>query len=95
MANQHHLDILKSGIERWNNWRNAETQVVPDLANGDIGSKPHFTRANLHGANLSGFNFGDSILDSCDFSNANLVRAELSDAIVSYSRFTGPAVKAG
>jgi uncharacterized protein YjbI with pentapeptide repeats len=89
MANQTHLDVLKSGVDRWNDWRNAAPNVVPDLVNGDIGSKPHFTGANLHGANLSGFHFGDGILDSCDFSNAKLVRAELSDVIVSHSRFTG------
>jgi uncharacterized protein YjbI with pentapeptide repeats len=88
MANQGHLDILKLGVDRWNNWRNAEPQVVPDLANGDMGNNQDFTGANLNGANLFGFNFNGCVLHSCDFSDATLIWAQLSATRVSHSRFT-------
>ncbi len=31
MANQEHLDILKQGIETWNQWRNKHKDIYPDL----------------------------------------------------------------
>src|ERR1035437_11029964 len=37
MANQVHLDSLKAGVDRWNNWRKSEPHVVPDLSGGEIG----------------------------------------------------------
>lgn len=43
MANDEHVKILRSGVERWNRWRTENPNVRPDL----IG-------ANLRGANLRG-----------------------------------------
>jgi uncharacterized protein YjbI with pentapeptide repeats len=89
MANQGHLDILKSGVDRWNTWRTSEPNIVPDLAYGNIGGKPDFKNADLHRANLSGFDFSDGILESCDFGDAQLMGADLSDVLVTRSRFAG------
>jgi hypothetical protein len=36
MANQEHLDILKQGLEVWNQWRNEHTEIVPDLNGVDL-----------------------------------------------------------
>src|SRR6266567_3699385 len=62
MANQQHLDILKQGVEAWNQWRNEHADVQPDLS-----------RANLSRANLSGAHFW-----LADLSGANLSRLDLS-----------------
>ena len=42
MANEEHLARLKQGVEAWNQWRN-----------GNYGIKPDLTEADLRGANLS------------------------------------------
>ncbi len=31
MANQEHLDILKQGVETWNQWRKEHPEIQPDL----------------------------------------------------------------
>ena len=42
MANQEHLDILKQGVQAWNQLRKEHPNIRPNLY-----------RANLSGANLS------------------------------------------
>lgn len=32
MANQEHLDIVKQGVEVWNQWREENPDVRPDLS---------------------------------------------------------------
>ena len=49
MANEEHLKILLSGVERWNEWREQNREIRPDLSN-----------ANLSGTNLSGANLLNS-----------------------------------
>ena len=51
MANEEHLEILRSGVEHWNAWREQNADVTNYLANlrdADL------TGANLFDANLSG-----------------------------------------
>jgi uncharacterized protein YjbI with pentapeptide repeats len=48
MANQKHLDILKQGVEAWNQWRKEHPVIQPDLSNADLRS------VDLRGINLSG-----------------------------------------
>jgi hypothetical protein len=36
MANQKHLDLLTQGIERWNQWRTANSALRPDLSFADL-----------------------------------------------------------
>ncbi len=43
MANPEHLDLLKKGVEVWNQWREEHPEIEPDLSG-----------ANLEGARLSG-----------------------------------------
>ena len=41
MANQQHLDILATGIEAWNQWRQETPHIQPDLINADL-AEPNF-----------------------------------------------------
>jgi uncharacterized protein YjbI with pentapeptide repeats len=76
MANQQHLDILKQGVNAWNQWRQEHSEEHPDLAQADLSGVdlPHvnLSKVNLSGANLSGalLNFAD--LREADLSEANL-----------------------
>lgn len=74
MANPEHLEILKQGVEAWNEWRSEHLHVLPDLRD-----------ANLIGTDLRGANLSDASLVGADFSaailiNANLFNADLSGA---------------
>jgi uncharacterized protein YjbI with pentapeptide repeats len=74
MANNEHLNILKQGINAWNQWRKENPGVQPDLS-AAILSEPDLRGADLRGVNLTGIYGGWA-----NFSGVNLSRAELSEA---------------
>jgi len=61
MADQEQLDILKQGVEIWNQWRREHPSMVPDLSFADL------TEVDLD----------DAVLSGADFSDANLREAQL------------------
>jgi hypothetical protein len=75
MANQKHLDILKQGVEVWNQWRKEHPHPHGKMAS--------FTRAllvDLSGADLNNANLSEADLSFADLSGANLSEANLSGA---------------
>ena len=36
MANQEHVDILKHGVEMWNQWREENDDIQPDLTEANL-----------------------------------------------------------
>jgi hypothetical protein len=75
MANQEQLDILKQGVEIWNQWREEHSDIRPDLSEASL------FHAYLHGANLR-----KAFLNEADFSRANLSKAYLRRASRSVTR---------
>ena len=75
MANQEHLQILKQGVEAWNEWRKDD---------GDI-TRPDLDRADLRGADLSGADLSEAHLWGADLRGANLASASLGKADLSGS----------
>jgi hypothetical protein len=73
MANQHHLDILRQGVEVWNQWRREYKNVEPDLS----------------GANLTSVDLSDAILGKADLRGTNLSRAYLYRAALSTAYLNG------
>jgi uncharacterized protein YjbI with pentapeptide repeats len=69
MANEEHLSVLLQGPQRWNEWRDANPEVQPDLRNAD-----------LHEAELSGANLSRAILIDADLHQACLKEANLEAA---------------
>lgn len=67
MASQEHLDLLKQGVDIWNQWRTEHPMVSPDLGVADLSEanfqevnfsrtrlvKAHLCRTNLTMANFS------------------------------------------
>ncbi|MFM8005318.1 MAG: pentapeptide repeat-containing protein, partial [Dolichospermum sp.] len=51
MANQQHLNLLRSGAVIWIEWRNQNPQIEIDLSGANL------LEENLRGANLAGVNF--------------------------------------
>lgn len=77
MANAEHLEILKSGVENWNEWRKENRKIHPDLSNDDL-SNIKLSQANLSNADLA----------ETDLSNANLSNADLFNADLSYTNLS-------
>jgi len=76
MANQEQLDILKQGVQVWNEWRVEKLDVQIDLSKADL-NYADLTSANFSYANLSG-----TILIGAILNDASLVRANLRGAIL-------------
>jgi uncharacterized protein YjbI with pentapeptide repeats len=101
MPNPEHLAILKQGVEAWNQWRQENAGIEPNLTFAD-GNKLDLTRADLHradlrnarltlaklvGVNLSDAFLGGSDLFGADLTNANLKNADLRFADLSEVHF--------
>ena len=89
MANEEHLAQLKRGVEMWNQWREYNLEVKPDLrgvdlSGADLGGanlwRADLWSADLWGADLRGTDLSDSNLWRADLRGANLRNADLSGA---------------
>jgi uncharacterized protein YjbI with pentapeptide repeats len=74
MADKEHVALLKQGVNSWNEWRENNPEIRPDL------SKANLSKANLSKANLSRAYLNDADLNDADLSDGNLTDAYLSDA---------------
>ncbi len=74
MANEEHLKILKQGVEAWNEWREKNPQITPDL------SKANLIMADLSGADLSGADLCEADLNKAVLHAADLYKADLTGA---------------
>src|SRR5437588_6552626 len=75
MANQEHLDILKQRVEIWNQWRQEQQDVIPDLSRTDL------RRARLVIADLSHADLSEARLDGAELDGAKLNYAYLKGAL--------------
>jgi uncharacterized protein YjbI with pentapeptide repeats len=107
MADKEHLKLLEEAIEKkdisiWNEWRERNTAVRPDLREGNLRSA-NLSEANLNSADLRGAGLGRAFLKDANLCDADLrgadlcdadlwgtllIRANLSDAIVMFAILT-------
>ncbi len=79
MANDEHLQILKRGAEVWNQWREENPEIQPELADADLkGAILAF--ANLCEADLKGANLFMTDLREADLRGTILAFANLREA---------------
>jgi uncharacterized protein YjbI with pentapeptide repeats len=78
MANQKHVDILKQGVDVWNEWREDHPKIKPNLRSCHLGE-----------LNLRGINFSETNLKQCNLWETNLSGANLSNADLSYGYMRG------
>ena len=78
MAKEEHLEILKHGVAAWNQWRDENPEILPDLRLANL------ARADLSGANLNLVNLSGAIL-----SDAKLIRAKLRGTRLNGSNLYG------
>jgi hypothetical protein len=87
MADKKHLKILRSGVLKWNQWRE-KYEGTPDLFAANL------SNAKLGGANLSAANLSAANLSGADLVRAKLVGANLSGADLRYSVLNGADLSA-
>jgi len=75
-----HLDILHSGVSKWNEWRTKNPLVHPDLG-GAILREKNLVSANLSDTNLSRAILSGSNLRDADLSGSDLSKANLTGAV--------------
>jgi len=83
LANPEHLAKLKEGVEPWDQWREQNPEVKPDLSGAD-----------LYWANLSEANLERADLRGADLRRADLRRANLSGAKLRGARLGGANLSA-
>jgi Pentapeptide repeats (8 copies) len=100
MANPEHLEILKRGVEAWNEWRTREPSIVPSLEGADLRKMKlghmfrdhhgiNLRKARLRGANLSNVWAREADFAQADLTNANLCEANLSKANLGHATLFG------
>ncbi len=88
MTSEEQLEILRQGVDTWNQWRKENSDMKIDLSCAIL------IDANLIGVNLSDADLSDAILTDADlksinFRNANLISADLSGADLQGAIFKG------
>jgi hypothetical protein len=92
MANPEHLEILKRGVEAWNEWRQNNPTIRPELSKAYLSSRAlnevdfsdaNMERANLYEANLCRANLHRADLNRADLRGANLRETDLRDTNLS------------
>jgi uncharacterized protein YjbI with pentapeptide repeats len=79
MANPKHLAVLKEGVGAWNQWRDENRKIRPDLREAVL-SGADLSGADLSGADLSGANLRGANLRLANLGWADLIEANLSGA---------------
>lgn len=87
MANKKHLRILKREVKAWNEWREKNSGVRPDLRQAEL------IRDNLHFANLSHSDLSYADLRGVDLSHASLKYADLNMANLSDANLSNTVLR--
>lgn len=71
MANSEHLNLLQQGVDAWNEWRERNPEIIPDLSGTSL-IEADFGGANLRNVTLSGADWYEATLNSSDLTGADL-----------------------
>lgn len=93
MANPDHLDVLRQNVGAWNEWREKDIGVRPNLSEADLHSMD-LGYANLRGAilgraNLMRANLRGADLQFVDFTQADLQYADVGEALICGANLSG------
>jgi len=98
MANATHLAQIQQGTTVWNDWREENPEIWPDLSGADLRQQDlsgvnlmrvNLRRANLMACNLSGAYLSEAVCSEASLLEANLSEAYLLEANLSRVNLTG------
>ncbi|MGK7893308.1 MAG: pentapeptide repeat-containing protein [Xenococcus sp. (in: cyanobacteria)] len=96
MANPEHLAKLQEGVKSWNQWRQENPHIKPNLTNYNLffehhlrGYRANFTGINLRDAYLNSVNLRDSYLNEANLVGADLSGSYLRDANLDGANLSG------
>src|SRR6185437_4486846 len=98
MADPKHVRALAKGVKSWNNWRQKNPSIVPDLRNAALTlldlSGADLRRANMEGTrflyvNLAGANLAGANIERSMFADVNLPNSDLQNVRASSANFGG------
>jgi hypothetical protein len=81
MANQEHLKIIRQGVKFWNEWREENPAVRPDLREANL-DEANLNEVNLRKSDLRGISLSGASLIKADLCEVNLFGANLSNYII-------------
>jgi hypothetical protein len=98
MANQEQLEILKSGVENWNKWREKNPDEKINLISAKL-QRLDLSFANLTSVKLSSANLNRANLTGANLKNAELIgsslrKTELKNAVCTGADFRGAILSA-
>ncbi|HKP52633.1 MAG TPA: toll/interleukin-1 receptor domain-containing protein [Chloroflexia bacterium] len=82
MANPKHLAILEQGVKAWNEWREENPDITPNLVEADL------MGADLYGADFMGVDLTRADLTRADLGDAGLAEADLTEANLTDTRLS-------
>ncbi len=88
MGDWEHLDIIRGGVGVWNQWRDENPKIVPDLR-GAMLSEANLNSVDFHDALLDNINLKEAVLDWANLEGASLRSAELKEATFNGARMMG------
>jgi hypothetical protein len=86
MANDEHVALFERGTKIWNEWREQNPNITPDLSGASL-EADHF-EANLRGVNLSRANLSHRFLAAANLTEAKLTKSDLTEANLSEANLT-------
>jgi hypothetical protein len=101
MANPEHLEILKQGVEVWNQWREDNPEIRPDLSQVNLsrstltnyriigGVIAIYNWLNFNGVDLQGADLGGADISFAKLSRANLSKVNLTKADLKSAELEG------
>lgn len=106
MASTEHVNILCAGALRWNEWREQNPEITPDLSDIEFGKAfsevdsltdyeknyPSFEGYNFSSTNLNRVNAAGTLFDNCDFSHCHFHFSYLCSAIFQGCNFLGASL---
>lgn len=88
MANHKHVDILSKGVSAWNQWREQDNVIIPNLSGANL-FQADLTQANLRQTDLRKTDLRKAKLNDTDFFKADLRNANLRGASAVSSNLRG------
>jgi uncharacterized protein YjbI with pentapeptide repeats/transcriptional regulator with XRE-family HTH domain len=88
--NKRHLSMLEKGVRTWNNWREKNPDVIPQLSGIYLvaGKLDNLDGYNLQGANLAGLRGNFIQMKQANLAEANLEKAQLEGGSFCGSNFS-------